>query len=191
MCAPDRVRSRRVSAVFVNGREKDQIGSRVTLCWCRKWAESRNWTVPYGSGRIAACRCDMFAHDFSDCRNVRSEVNCVLLEFFRREKSLSPIYPGILTLRSGIPIRYDFATLVGQDRYILSSLFRHSCRICVFGADPPRIRILCVDVFLRDIYMTTSGRVWPSCRASGVRERLRCSCPGELVDFAGADSGAW
>jgi len=99
----------------------------------------------------------MFAHESRNCWNAKREVDCVLLEFCRREKFYNLIYPCILTLISGIRMRYNLAIFVGQDRYNLSSLSHNAFRICVLGAYPKWIRIYCMDIFLRDISMTTPG----------------------------------
>ena len=65
------------------------------------------------------------------------------------------MYPSILTLISGIRVRYNLAIFVGQDSYKLSSLSHNAFRICVLGTYPKWIRIYCMDIFLRDISMTT------------------------------------
>jgi len=65
------------------------------------------------------------------------------------------MYPCILTLISGIRIRYNLAIVVGQDIYNLSSLSHNAIKICVLGTYPKWIRMYCVDILLRDISMTT------------------------------------
>jgi len=39
-----------------------------------------------GSGRIAACRCNLFSDESPNCWNVNRDVDCILLEFRRNEK---------------------------------------------------------------------------------------------------------
>jgi len=54
-------------------------------------------------------------------------------------------------------MRYNLAIFVGGDRYNLSFLSQYAFRICVLGAYQKWIRIQCMDIFLRDISMTTPG----------------------------------
>jgi len=83
----------------------------------------------------------MLAHESPDGRIRRREVDCVVPEFCRPEKFNNLVYPCILPLISGIRIRYNQTIVVGQDRYILSSLSHNAFRICVPGAYPKWIRI--------------------------------------------------
>jgi len=78
---------------------------------------------------------------YSRARLSAREVDSVQPEFSRRGKPHNFIYPCILTLISGIRIRYNLAASVGHDRYILSSFSYTAFWICVPGTYPKWIRI--------------------------------------------------
>jgi len=114
--------------------------------------------VSSGSHRIIACPFQVLAQESPDLRKVKREVDCAQLNFFSRDELRNLPYPCILSITSGIRIRYNLAVSDGQDRYIVFAFSFISFRICVHDAYPKWIRIKGTDISPGDISMTARSR---------------------------------